>query len=198
MRISVILNPNKEKAIILREQGYTYSEILKEVSVAKSTLSLWLKEVGLAKIQKQRITDKRILGALKGAKVRHLQRISSTQEIKDEAKKEVNCLSKRELWLIGISLYWAEGSKEKDNGTRSGVVFSNSDAKIILLFVKWLRDVLIVNDQDLIYELYIHEVADVESAQIYWSQILSIPVATLRTYFKRSKEKIGRKNIGKE
>ncbi|WP_412733112.1 hypothetical protein [Minisyncoccus archaeiphilus] len=189
---------DKNKAIILRQQGYTYSEILKEVSVAKSTLSLWLKEVGLVESQEQRITEKRISGALKGAKTRHLQRISSTQKIKDEARKEIEYLSKRELWLIGISLYWAEGSKEKDNGTRSGVVFSNSDPRMILLFVKWLRDVLIVSDQDLIYELYIHEVVGVKSAQIYWSQILSIPVATLRTYFKRSKEKIGRKNIGKE
>lgn len=95
-------------------------------------------------------------------------------------------------------MYWAEGSKEKDNGTKSGVIFSNSDPGMILLFVRWLRDVLMVSDRDLIYELYIHEAADVKSAQTYWSQILSIPVATLRTYFKRNKEKIGRKNIGKE
>ena len=43
----------KQKAIALRKRGYSYSEILAEVPVAKSTLSLWLRSVGLAKKQKQ-------------------------------------------------------------------------------------------------------------------------------------------------
>jgi orotate phosphoribosyltransferase-like protein len=33
----------KNKAVSLRKQGKTYSEILKEIKVAKSTLSLWLR-----------------------------------------------------------------------------------------------------------------------------------------------------------
>ena len=33
----------KEKAITLRKKGYTYQEIIKEVHVAKSTLSGWVK-----------------------------------------------------------------------------------------------------------------------------------------------------------
>ena len=50
----------KEKAIILRKRGMTYSEILDVVSVAKSTLALWLQSVNLSKKQKQRITEKRL------------------------------------------------------------------------------------------------------------------------------------------
>ncbi len=50
----------KEKAIELRRKGFSYSEILKEILVAKSTLSIWLKEVGLSISQKQKITAKRI------------------------------------------------------------------------------------------------------------------------------------------
>jgi len=42
----------KEKAIKLRKRGFSYSEILREIPVAKSTLSLWLRSVGLAKKQR--------------------------------------------------------------------------------------------------------------------------------------------------
>ena len=56
----------KEKAINLRKEGKTYSEILSVVPVAKSTLSLWLHSTKLAKKQKQRITEKRLAGSLLG------------------------------------------------------------------------------------------------------------------------------------
>ena len=42
----------KEKAIKFRKEGFFYSEILKKVPIAKSTLSLWLRSVGLTERQK--------------------------------------------------------------------------------------------------------------------------------------------------
>jgi hypothetical protein len=186
----------KEKAITLRKQGHSYSEILKEVPVAKSTLSLWLRSVGLAKQQKQNITAKRIAGALRGAKARRDQRIKITKEIKDKAKKDIKDISKRDLWLIGIALHWAEGAKEKENGTKAVVNFSNTDPKMILLFVKWLKNTFSINDSNLVYELYIHETANIGIAQNYWSQILSISTKNIRTYLKKNKIRTIRKNTG--
>ncbi|MDD4531189.1 MAG: hypothetical protein PHH21_00585 [Candidatus Pacebacteria bacterium] len=186
----------KEKAIKLRKDGFSYSEILKEIPVAKSTLSLWLKSVGLAKDQKQKITKKRIAGALRGAKARKDQRIKITREIKNLAKKDVESVDKKNLWLIGISLYWAEGAKEKENGTRSGIKFSNSDPKMILLFLKWLKEIISIKESEIVYELYIHENSDIKKAQKYWSNILSIKEEEIRTYFKKNKIKTVRKNIG--
>ncbi len=45
------------------------------------------------------------------------------QVIIDKAKYEISALSKRELKLAGIALYWAEGSKTK----RSLVQIANGD-----------------------------------------------------------------------
>lgn len=188
----------KEIAITLRKEGHSYSEILKKVPVAKSTLSLWLRSVGLAKQQKQKITEKRIAGALRGAKSRKDQRIKITKEIKDRAKIDIKSINGRDLWLIGIALYWAEGAKEKDYGTRTGISFSNSDPRMILIFLKWLKNTFSVNNSNLVYELYIHETADIKKAQIYWSQILSMPIENMRTYLKKNKIKTIRKNIGND
>ncbi len=39
---------NKNIAIKLRKKGYSYNLILKEVRVAKSTLSIWLRDIPYA------------------------------------------------------------------------------------------------------------------------------------------------------
>lgn len=50
----------KEKAVSLRKQGKTYAEILKEIPVAKSTLSEWFRDVKLSKPQVQRLTLRKL------------------------------------------------------------------------------------------------------------------------------------------
>jgi len=77
---------------------------LKETPVAKSTLSLWLRNVGLTRKQKQRLTEKRLIAALGRARAKKEQRLATTKEIKEKARNEVGKLS---------NLYWAEGLKEK-------------------------------------------------------------------------------------
>jgi len=69
------------------------------------------------KKQKQRLTEKKLVAIKKGGEARHRERIKRTKEIKTTAKKEIKEISDRELWLIGIALYWAEGTKEKNKGT---------------------------------------------------------------------------------
>ena len=57
-------------ALNLRKQGFSYSEILERIPVAKSTLSLWLREVGLSKRQKQHLTQKKLDAAWRGGQVK--------------------------------------------------------------------------------------------------------------------------------
>jgi len=185
----------KIKAIGLRKEGYSYNEILKVVPVAKSTLSLWLRDVGLSIRHKQRLTEKKLASAKRGAESRRNQKIFITEKIESEARKEILGISKRELWLIGVALYWAEGSKEKDH--KSGkMCFNNSDPKMVLLFKKWLVEICKIPSDELIYSLYIHEKADWKEAKIYWMDILSIDPEGFKVYFKKHNIKTNRKNIG--
>src|SRR3989338_10887183 len=111
-----MIKKEKEKllALTLRKQGLSYREILEKVPVAKSSLSLWLQSVGLSRKQKQRLTEKKLASARRGALKKKQDRIFRTKIIKEKAEKEVCKLSERERWLIGVALYWAEGSKEKE------------------------------------------------------------------------------------
>ncbi len=186
----------KEKAIELRKKGLSYSEILKEIPVAKSTLSEWLHSVGLSKKQKQRLTEKKLAAMKRGWEKMHQLRMARWAEIKNKAAKEIRNLSKNERWLLGIMLYWAEGAKEKEHGSSTPIKFSNSDVKMILLFRKWLHEVFKIPKKNIKYELYIHEKADWLSAKKFWASKLDILSESIRVYFKHHNPSTKRKNIG--
>ena len=189
----------KEKAIKLRKRGWSYKEILREVPVAKSTLSLWLRSVGLAKKQKQKLTQKKLIGALKGAEKRRKYKLNIVAEIKNKAKNEIKKISDRELWLIGIALYWAEGTREKYNSTN--VKFANSDPKMIKLFLKWIQKICKIPKKDISFAIYLHETARERKTEIqkYWSKVTNFPVIQFqKIYWKKHKINTKRKNIGRD
>lgn len=189
----------KLQAINLRKNGFSYSEILSKIPVAKSTLSLWLRSVGLSKRQKQRLTLKKIKAALKGAKKRKLIRLKLTQKIKKQARKEIKDINFRELWLMGIVLYWAEGSKEKEYKHGQGVVFSNSDPLMITLFLKWLVSCAYIKREEIDFSIYLHENHKnrVEEVKKYWANKTGFPMAKFdRIYYKKHKITTFRKKTG--
>ncbi len=196
MSINILI---KEKAINLRKEGKTYSEILKEVLIAKSTLSEWLRDVGLSRPAFQKLTKKRLEAAKRGGIAKHEQRIRRTEEIRKRALLDVKQITKRELWLIGTILYWAEGTKEKDFRPGTNISFNNSDPRMIKLFVKWLIKSCGISRERIKFEIYIHENSknSAEDARKYWSKITRFPLDDFsKVYFKRTKSKTNRKNIG--
>ncbi len=186
----------KDFAIKLRKEGFSYSEILKKIPVAKSTLSLWLRSVNLSKKQNQRLTEKKILAQKRGAKARKNIRISQTQDIFNKTKNDLGEILKDGLWLAGIMLYWAEGAKQKENNPSSPIRFSNMDDKMIRLFVEWSKNYLGIKKEDITYDLYIHESGNMEKSLNYWTNRLGCRESNIRVYLKRSKLKTNRKNIG--
>ena len=189
----------KEKAVLLRKQGLSYSEILKQIPVAKSTLSLWLREVGLSKKQSQKLTYNKLAASRKGGEARRKQRILLTQKIYNESINEISKISDRELWLLGIMLYWAEGSKEKDDKPGSGVQFSNSDPEMVSLFLKWLVEVCKIPKKNIYFDIYIHENSknNIDEVLKFWISSTGFSKDHFpHVYFKTNKIKTNRKNIG--
>lgn len=190
----------KNKAILLRKKGLSYREILEEIPVAKSTLSLWLRNVGLSKKQKQRLTKKKLIAMKMGAEARRNQRIVITKEIKRKAIKDINKLNKRDLWLIGTALYWAEGAKQKDHNVSERISFGNSDARMIKLFLYWLLRILKISKEDICFRIFLHESSEnrLKEVREYWSEITNFPMKDFQKItWKRHKINSKRKNIGK-
>jgi len=188
---------DRERAIELRRQGLSYSQILAQVPVAKSTLSLWLRSVRLSIPEQYALTQKKLAAAKRGGESKRRQRLLRTAELIEKARGEVGILSKREKWLIGAALYWAEGSKQRSASVSNAVTFNNSDPVMLRFFKEWLLQSLEIGLSRLKFEIYIHETQKyrVKEAQKYWAQRLAIPLRLLQTvYFKKNIIKRTRKN----
>ncbi|MEF8847088.1 MAG: hypothetical protein V5A57_01500 [Candidatus Paceibacterota bacterium] len=194
----------KKKAIKLRKRGLSYKEILEKVPVAKSTLSLWLRDVGLAEKQEQRLTEKKLAAAGRGQKKIREQRERKTEEIKEEAKKEVGEINKRELWIAGIALYWAEGSKERIHNGRTNSAatkFANSDERMIKIYLKWLQEACGISKDRIKFRIYLHENAKDKKdiVQKHWAEVTGFPIEKLnKITWKKHDPKTNRKNTGKD
>lgn len=164
----------KIKAIKLRKMGESYGEILKKINVAKGTLSVWLRDIKLTPEQKKRLYETlRRKNAYKGAKVQQEKRIKRTKEIVARAKKEARNLVKNPLFLAGLMLYWAEGTK---SDTREKVSFSNSDPAMIKFMMKWFRKICKVSEERFRIGLHIHTLHCRKDVENYWSKITNIPM----------------------
>ncbi len=186
-----------KKVMELRKQGLSYSKIMKKTGVPKSTVSNWVNKVELTEEQREALNSNRRRAGLKGGIARKNQRIERENKIKIEAKKELKDLIKDSLWLLGVVLYWGEGSKTKPWRIGECVILNNMDPEMIFIFKKWLVEKLGVNESNLQFQLYVHETTkDVERIKEFWSKKLQINKDEIRVYYKRNKINTLRKNIG--
>ncbi|MDP2676941.1 MAG: hypothetical protein Q8O83_04640 [bacterium] len=179
----------QQKATQLRRRGFSYREILEQVPVAKSTLSLWLRVVGLSKRQKQRLTEKKLAAAFRGAEQRRRMRLEMTKAAEIEAQKQFKKLRNNKLFFAGVMLYWAEGAKQKTHNVSQKVAFSNSDPRMIRLFLLWLTKIIGLKRDDFSFELYIHRTGDIRKSRRHWSKAVGCSEEEFRVYFKNNRVK---------
>jgi hypothetical protein len=103
-------------------------------------------------------------------------------------------LNDRELLLVGATLHWAEGSKDKPYRRCESVKFINSDPSVIRVFMAWLA-ASGVPKSDCGFRVHIHETANAAAAVGYWSRIVEVDPALFRkTTVKRHNPKTNRRN----
>ncbi|MFB9516258.1 hypothetical protein [Streptomyces purpureus] len=186
----------RERARELRREGKTYDQIQLELGCSKSSISLWVRD--LPKPERKRTREQASEIAKRGWEVTLQRREEERQATKRTAASEVGTLSDRELFLLGVGLYWAEGSKDKPYDRRENVTFVNSDPGMIEIFLAWL-DLLGVERGLVRYCVMIHENADVEGAEQYWAQLVGADRSAFnKTTLKRHNPKTVRKNTGSD
>ena len=159
----------------LRRKGFSYSEIGRQLALPKSTLSLWLKNLELTIEQKARLIKKRSDTAKKNILERKKYFQTEIETVKSGAKAEIKKISTRELWLIGIMLYGKERWQDKLRQTsKLGVYFTSSDPVHIRIFLKWLRDIGGVRNEELLCDMFLKGGADEERIKRHWSDITGL------------------------
>ncbi len=166
----------KLKARKQRSLGESIKIIAKNLNVSSSTVSLWCKDIQLSPKQIKRLErrahdpnyGKRLENSLKQQKIR----IEKTDKLRREGIKEIGKLNKRELFIAGASLYWAEGFK---NDNLAG--FCNSDPDMIKFFLTWLRNCFGYKNKDFRLRVGANECfkEKVKEIETFWSNLTKIP-----------------------
>ncbi|PTH86815.1 hypothetical protein C9J60_21675 [Streptomyces sp. A244] len=184
----------RDRARELRLQGWTYDQIQVELGCSKSSISLWVRD--LPKPERKRTPEEASAIARRGWEATMHLRDEERQRTKETARQAVGDLSARELFLLGVGLYWAEGGKDKPYDRRENVCFVNSDPGMIEVFLAWL-DLLGVGRERLRFTVMIHESADVAGAERYWADLVGADRSAFnKTTLKRHNPKTRRKNVG--
>lgn len=143
----------------LRKEGFSIPEISRKCIIPKSTVSRYIKGVDILPQYYQRWLDRR-----------NSSEIISKQNWKNarqEVDEIIDSLNEKDLTMIGSLLYWAEGSKKDFS-------FSNTDPRMIRVFIYVLKKSFKVNVDDLKVSLRIYEDLDKKACLSYWSEVTGV------------------------
>ncbi|MFG1655011.1 resolvase [Micromonospora chersina] len=182
----------------LREEGRTVNEIADRLGIAKSTAYHWVGHLPLdrssaAAVQRRLVADAR-------RALRRMDRRKLREEAECDARKRaaewVGAPAPRELLLVGAVLYWCEGTKSKPANPRYDLTFTNSDIRLVELFVRFV-EATGRSRQELRYRVSIHETADADAAGRWWAAQLGVdPNSFQRPTLKRHNLRTARTNVG--
>ncbi|MFE9129791.1 hypothetical protein ACWDR2_02030 [Streptomyces sp. NPDC003631] len=184
----------RERARGLRLQGWTYDRIEMELGCSRSSVSLWVRD--LPRPERKRSREEASAISNRGWEEKLRIRDEERRRAKKAAEQAIGVLSPRELFLVGVGLYWAEGGKDKPYDRRETVTFVNSDPGMIEVFLAWL-DLVGVERGRLRFTVMIHENADVAGAEQYWAGLVGADRSAFnKTTLKKHNPRTVRKNVG--
>jgi hypothetical protein len=120
-----------EEARRLRAESRTLVEIAEMLGVAKSSVSVWVRDVEFVPVPRPKRSGPQRRGPRKDS------RIGKIEAANRHAVKRLGCLDEHAFLAAGAALYAGEGSKGDGNLT-----FANTDAGMMRFFFAWLRSLL--------------------------------------------------------
>lgn len=162
----------------MRSDGLSIREIAKSLKISRSTASLWCRKVTLTNDQQSVLLSKSPnLDKLREyANKRHLEKVKTQRQIFDNAISQIDTLTEKETFLVGIALYWAEGFKNVNEGR---IGFCNSDPRMIRFMIHWFKQVFKVTTSDFIIraEFNITHMNRKEDIEKFWSSITDVQLS---------------------
>lgn len=185
----------KQKAIELRKEGKSYSQIKDILGIGKGTLSAWLKDYPLSHEQLVKLRDFSEIRIEKYRKTCQRKKDERLKKVYEIQKKKIFPLSKREIFLSGLFLYWGEGLKAGN----SQVCLTNTDPTMLKFFLQWLKDCFSVPEEKIRVKLHLYNDMDIKKETLFWIKKLNIKKQQFKNpYIKNSSyaQITYRKNVG--
>jgi transcriptional regulator with XRE-family HTH domain len=165
----------RKRARELRQEGWAIHEIAKELKIRKETVSKWLRDIELTEDMKAKMKERNPHweSQQKGAQVNKEKAYELRINYQEAGRNKAQEGSF--LHLIGSMLYWAEGAKD-----RTALRFINTDANMLKLFMRFLREEMNVEDEFIGLQVLHHTTDENEITRIrkYWLECLELPSST--------------------
>ncbi len=164
-------------AQVLRKEGKSVKEITRLLGVSQSSASRWCKNIELTKEQKVTLDTHRKEAGLKALlpwiEKNKKYKTNDIRIQKQNGESDVGKMTDRDLFILGLGLYWGEGYKK---GSQE-LGFTNSDPQIILIFIEWLRQNYQISKDQLVARVTINDrYSDkAEEIQNKWTMATGIP-----------------------
>jgi len=174
----------KLEARRLRKTGKSIKRIAKRLDVSIGSVSSWCRDIELSPDQK-RMLDSNARNPYYAGRGIYLKKLKKRTDLKilrlqKVGIKKIKKISKRELFLTGAVLYWAEGFKKDSQAGMASL-----DPVMIKFFIKWLKICFGYSDIDLIFRVTanISHKYRIEEIEKYWSKELNVPLDQFRKPF---------------
>lgn len=161
------MNYLKENAIKLRKAGYSYRMIGEKLNIPKSTLSNWLNDIPF--VPNKAVIRKIGQARLKSSLWKQQLKFESINRAKEQAAIDIDNISKRDLFLLGIGLYLGEGEKAYAN-----VRIVNSDPGVIKLAMKWFQNICGAKKENFRPSIHLYPDNNKTKTLKFWSGITGI------------------------
>lgn len=187
----------RAEAIKLRLRGYTFGQIKRELGVAKSTLSGWLRNLPLSEEQLLLLSKNRAISRdIRIERFRQTAKNKWVNRLKGkllEQEKSLLPLTTKELFIAGVFLYWGEGDKG-----RNVVSVSNTDPRVINFVLYWMTKILKMPREQIYVRLHLYSDMDSKTETNFWSKILNLPKNQFKPPYikKTTREGITYKSFG--
>lgn len=171
----------RKKAVALRKKGKTYTEIqnILGVTIPKSTLSYWFKNIELSEEHQKRIKRKieknAHKGRIKALAVNRAKREKYLRSVFDRNKHLARVVGETDVAKIALAmLYLGDGSKSLKRGS---LMFGNSNPFIVSLFLELLRYCYDIDETKFRCTLQCRADQHIKQLERFWSRVTDIPLS---------------------
>lgn len=170
----------KIRAREMKRGGESVNVIAKRLRVSKSTASLWCQDIELSSEQIKTLDDRKYIGGymgrMLGAQVQKERKRANIELLNSKGVKRMEHLSEEAIFMIGLGLYFGEGSKG------SQFQFTNSNPALVKFIIFWLGKCFKVPKEDVYCRILINELHVLRTSLVeqQWAEILEIPLEQFR------------------
>jgi transcriptional regulator with XRE-family HTH domain len=162
--------------LLRRRDGLSVKQIAARVGVARSSVSLWVRDIELTEEQHDAL---RARNPIYNQQLAGRGGTSTRRRAERRAYQEHGCALARRgdlLHVIGCMLYWAEGDKNRNQAR-----LSNSDPEIIRTYVAFLRTYFSLRDDEirLTCNLFADHIQREQEVEQFWLNVTGLSRSSL-------------------